>query len=52
MISLKILNGFIVPTCWDGVYSVYTFDECHLYEYGGGVASYETWVGLLSIHET
>jgi hypothetical protein len=42
----KTLNGFIVPTCWDGVYSAHTLDECHLYECGGGAASYETWVGL------
>ena len=44
--SLKTLNGFIVPTCWDGVYSTHTPNECHLYECGGGAASYETWVGL------
>jgi hypothetical protein len=45
-VEFKTLNGFIVPTCWDGVYSEHTLNECHLYECGGCAASYETRVGL------
>jgi hypothetical protein len=44
--SFKTLNGFIVPTCWDEVFTAHTLDGYHLCECGGGVASYETWIGL------
>jgi len=44
--TLKTLNGSIVPTCWDGVFPAHAPDGCHLCECGGGAAFYETRVGL------
>jgi hypothetical protein len=44
--EFKTLNGSIVPTCWDVVYSTHTFDGFHLCECGGSAASYETRVGF------
>jgi hypothetical protein len=44
--NLKFFNIFIVPTCWNEVYSIYMLDECHLYKCGGGAAFYETWIDL------
>jgi hypothetical protein len=44
--EFKTLNGSIVSTCWDVVFSAHTLDGCHLCKCGGGAASYETKEGL------
>jgi hypothetical protein len=44
--EFKTLNGSIVPTCWDGMFSAHILDGRHLCECGGGAASYETLASL------